>query len=294
MALYSLSRVAYYIPNAGLAAIIIHAIADIIASPKTTYKYVLCLLVFNTSILRLVTQVLAPFSLRMSHLPWGCLRNDLFFHRDRYLYTFDRSRTRKLIWILGIYFSVSASVMLMLIRIAKPRSHWIGVANVQVSSTPSNPNGLSVTRTVFVPFTGDHSIDSNPHVKVRHVAPGIFIYRPDESITYPNAYRLVTEVYNHIKVCTRRGGEAHTSERPGDRPWNDPGPAWWRRKKVGDERDHEGSINERKPVVHAIIFDLSVSSHMDVSGVQALLDAKTKVEYWKQGTVEFHFTNIQT
>jgi len=184
--------------------------------------------------------------------------------------------------------------MLMLIRIAKPRSHWIGVANVQVSSTPSNPNGLSVTRTVFVPFTGDHSIDSNPHVKVRHVAPGIFIYRPDESITYPNAYRLVTEVYNHIKVCTRRGGEAHTSERPGDRPWNDPGPAWWRRKKVGDERDHEGSINERKPVVHAIIFDLSVSSHMDVSGVQALLDAKTKVEYWKQGTVEFHFTNIQT
>jgi len=39
MALYSLSGVAYYIPSAGLAAIIIHAIADIIASPRVTYRY---------------------------------------------------------------------------------------------------------------------------------------------------------------------------------------------------------------------------------------------------------------
>ena len=38
MLLYLLYGVAYYIPNAGLAAIIIHAIADIIASPRTTYR----------------------------------------------------------------------------------------------------------------------------------------------------------------------------------------------------------------------------------------------------------------
>lgn len=183
---------------------------------------------------------------------------------------------------------------LLLIRIARPRSHWVGIATVRVSPTPGSPNGPSVTRTVFVPFTGDHSIDNNPYVKVRHVAPGIFIYRPDESITYPNAYRLVTEIYNHIKVCTRRGGSPQTSIKSEDRPWNDPGPAWWNRRKARDETDHEELINERKPVVHAIIFDLGVSSHIDVSGVQALLDAKAKVEYWKQGPVEFHFANIQT
>ena len=38
MLLYLLYGAAYYIPNAGLAAIIIHAIADIIASPRTTYR----------------------------------------------------------------------------------------------------------------------------------------------------------------------------------------------------------------------------------------------------------------
>lgn len=182
----------------------------------------------------------------------------------------------------------------MLVRIAKPRSHWVGIANVQVNSMHSGLNGQSVTRTVFVPFTGDHSINNNPYVKVRHVAPGVFIYRPDESITYPNASRLVTEVQNHIKVCTRRGGPPPTSLNAADRPWNDPGPSWWNRKKAQSDTDHEEMVNERKPVAHAIIFDLAVCSHMDISGVQALLDAKTKVEYWRQGTVEFHFANIQT
>jgi sodium-independent sulfate anion transporter 11 len=149
-------------------------------------------------------------------------------------------------------------------------------------------------RNVFLPFAGDHSVDNNPYVKVRHVAPGVFIYRPDESITYPNAYRLVSDVYSHIKVCTRRGGPPPTSSNPADRSWSDSGPARWKRKKDHDEIDHEEMINERKPVARAIIFDLSVSSHMDVSGVQALLDVKAKVEYWRQGPVEFHFANIQT
>ena len=38
MSLYLLYGAAYYIPNAGLAAIIIHAISDIIASPRATYR----------------------------------------------------------------------------------------------------------------------------------------------------------------------------------------------------------------------------------------------------------------
>ena len=181
----------------------------------------------------------------------------------------------------------------MLVRIAKPRSHWIGVATVQVNTTTESPDTQSVTRTVFVPFTGEHSVDNNPYVRVRHVAPGVFIYRPDESITYPNAFRLVSDVYSYIKVCTRRGGPPPASFNPVDRPWNDPGPARWRGKKDRDEIDHEEMINERKPVAQAIIFDLAVSSHMDISGVQAFLDVKAKVEYWSQGPVEFHFANIQ-
>jgi sodium-independent sulfate anion transporter 11 len=258
MALYTLSGLAYYIPNAGLAAIIIHAIADIIASPSVTYRF-----------------------WRLS--PFECF----IFLGAVFATIFSSIET-------GIYFSITASLALMLVRIARPRSHWVGIATVQVSPTHGNHTGPSTRRTVFVPFTGDHSIDNNPYVKVRHVAPGVFIYRPDESITYPNSYRLVTEIYNHIKVCTRRGGPPHTSINPGERPWNDPGPAWWNRKKARDLTDHEESINERKPLAHAIIFDLGVSSHIDVTGLQALLDVKAKVEYWKQGPVELHFANIQT
>lgn len=202
-------------------------------------------------------------------------------------------QTRKLIKLLGIYFSVAASVVHMLVRIAKPRSHWIGIATVQVKTTSENTDSQSVSRTVFVPFAGEHSTDNNPYVRVRHVAPGVFIYRPDESITYPNAYRLVSDVHNYIKVCTRRGGSDPASSNLADRPWHDPGPARWRGKKDRDAIDHEEMINERKPFAQAIIFDLAVSSHMDISGVHALLDTKAKVEHWSQGTVEFHFANVQ-
>ena len=154
------------------------------------------------SVLQLMIQALVYLSLRMSHVPWRCLRNSVFDALETGIYTPYWRQTRKLIQLLGIYFSLAASMVHMLVRIAKPRSQWIGIATVQINTTSEPADSQSVSCTIFVPVSGEHGTDNNPYVRVRHVAPGLFIYRPDESITYPNAYRLVSDVPNYIKVCT--------------------------------------------------------------------------------------------
>ena len=118
---------------------------------------------------------------------------------------------------------------------------------MQVNTTSETDDSQSVSRIAFVP-SGEHSTENNAFVMVRHVALGVFIYRPDESITYPNADHLVSDVHNYIKVYTRRGGSNPASSKLADRPWHDPGPARWRSKKDQDEIDHEEMINERNPV----------------------------------------------
>ncbi len=55
MALYTLSGIAYFIPNAGLSAIIVHAIADIIAPPSVTYRHALLSSCVDLSVLLLMT-----------------------------------------------------------------------------------------------------------------------------------------------------------------------------------------------------------------------------------------------
>ena len=77
MLLYLLYGVAYYIPNAGLAAIIIHVLADIIASPRTTYRCAISSSYGWDLALQLMIQAFAYLSLRMSHLPRHCLRNSI-------------------------------------------------------------------------------------------------------------------------------------------------------------------------------------------------------------------------
>ena len=74
MSLYLLYAAAYYIPDAGLAAIIIHAIADIIASPRTTYRCAISSS-YGWHFSLTVDDPGFGVSLRMSHLPRRCLRN---------------------------------------------------------------------------------------------------------------------------------------------------------------------------------------------------------------------------
>ncbi|KAH7889777.1 sulfate transporter family-domain-containing protein [Phlebopus sp. FC_14] len=90
VALYGLTAAFFWIPNAGLSAVIIHAVADLVASPSQVYSY------WRVSPLEFIIWAAAVLVTVFSTI------------ED------------------GIYTSIAASMALLLIRIAHPRGYFLG------------------------------------------------------------------------------------------------------------------------------------------------------------------------
>jgi len=114
----------------------------------------------------------------------------------------------------GIYTSISASLALLLLRVARPRGAFLGKVTVRSSVS-------TVDRDVYLPLTKDGI--TNPYVKVEAPSPGVLIYKFEESYVYPNSYIVYTAIVDYVKVNVRRGKDM-SNVKLGDRPWNDPGP----------------------------------------------------------------------
>ncbi len=118
IALYALTSAFYYIPNAALSALIIHAVADLVASPKQSYGF------WRVSPLEYIIWLAAVLTSIFSSIE------------------------------NGIYASVGASVVLLLFRIARPRGHFLGRVRIR----PENVDENGQTRDVYVPLCGDGGI----------------------------------------------------------------------------------------------------------------------------------------
>ncbi|KAG2146934.1 sulfate transporter family-domain-containing protein [Suillus bovinus] len=238
VALYGLTPAFYWIPSAGLSAVIIHAVADLVASPSQAYSY------WRVSPLEFIIWLAAVLVTVFSTI------------ED------------------GIYTSISASFVLLLIRIAHPRGYFLGKVTLTSDSTES--------REVFVPLPKDGV--TNPYVKVDPTTPGVIVYRFEESYLYTNCAIINSVIVDYVKENMRRGIDFSTIKMA-DRPWNDPGPT------RGNFQTAEATNNE-KPVLHAIVLDFSGVSHIDTTAVQALIDTRTEVQRWADRPVEFHFATI--
>jgi sodium-independent sulfate anion transporter 11 len=205
VALYGLTPAFYWIPNAGLSAVIIHAVADLVASPSQVYSY------WRVSPLEFI-------------IWWAAVLVTVFSTIEN-----------------GIYTSISASLALLLIRMARPRGYFIGKVSLR------NERDSNESREVFVPLRKDGI--TNEHVKVDLPAPGVIVYRFEESYLYPNCSLINSAIVDYVKENTRRGIDFSTM-RPFDRPWNDPGPP----------RGGAAALqvtNDQKPILHAIVLDFS-------------------------------------
>ncbi|EGN96006.1 hypothetical protein SERLA73DRAFT_170446 [Serpula lacrymans var. lacrymans S7.3] len=112
VALYGLTPAFYWIPNAGLSAVIIHAVADLVASLPQAFSF------WRVSPLEFIIWLAAVLVTVFSTI------------ED------------------GIYTSIAASFALLLIRIARPRGSFLGKVTLQVD--PQQPK--SDTREVYVPL----------------------------------------------------------------------------------------------------------------------------------------------
>ncbi|KAH8107156.1 sulfate permease [Cristinia sonorae] len=232
VALYGLTPAFYWIPTAGLSAVIIHAVADLVASPAQVYSF------WRVSPIEFVIWVTAVLVTIFATI------------ED------------------GVYVSIAASLVFLLVRIARPRGKFLGKVMIHTDALP---------REAFLPLHPDNGI-LNPHLKVFPPSPGVVLYRFEESLLYPNGSLVNDMVVDYVKEHTRRGKDM-TNVRASDRPWNDP----------GGKDEHK---NDSKPDLRAIVLDFSAISHIDTTGIQSLIDTRNQVERWADHPVEFHFANI--
>jgi sodium-independent sulfate anion transporter 11 len=106
------------IPNAAISALIIHAVADLVASPAQSYGF-----------------------WRVAPLEW------VIFTAAVVVSVFSSIEN-------GIYTSLAASVVLLLFRIARPRGHFLGRVRIR----PENSTSDADIRDVYVPLCGDGGI----------------------------------------------------------------------------------------------------------------------------------------
>lgn len=207
VALYGLTPAFYWIPTAALSAVIIHAVADLVASPAQVYTY------------------------------WRVSPLEFFIWLAAVLVTVFSTIEN------GIYTSIVSSLALLLLRVAHPRGHFLGKV------TLTNPQNDGESREVFIPLRPDGI--TNPSVKVEPPAPGIIIYRFEESYLYPNCSTVNSTIVDYVKEHMRRGIDVGAIKLQ-DRPWNDPGP-------IAGGAEAAREANMAKPRLRAIILDFSTA-----------------------------------
>jgi len=101
----------------------------------------------------------------------------------------------------GIYTSIIASIVILVVRIARPRGSVLGRVAVHGKDEKQS-------REIYVPMERTGSSREalvHPHLVVDPPLPGVIIFRPEESVLYPNAVLLTSGLFEYIKQNTRTG-----------------------------------------------------------------------------------------
>ncbi|KAJ3075410.1 hypothetical protein HDU98_008239 [Podochytrium sp. JEL0797] len=166
----------------------------------------------------------------------------------------------------SIYVSVCYSLFVLLLRIARP----------EIKILSRNAYGSWIDESEADEFYGGGVEDPSPK--------GVLVFRPEESLTYPNSTYLLTRfkriVGEKFEWCCEGGaGES------GERVWNDDGEERKeRRRRLG---------MESLPSLRAVVFDMSAVNHIDYTGLQTLLDCKQDLERFSGQRVPFHFAYVR-
>ncbi|RIB04058.1 sulfate transporter family-domain-containing protein [Gigaspora rosea] len=226
--LYFLTPAFYYIPNAALSAVIIHAVLNLISGPA-----------YIKQIWKIQFWDFMVFVL-------GVVFN-FFFNVE-----------------IGIYVSAGVALVLLLVRLARPRFYALG--RLEIASSGSK-------QFTYVPLCPMFQTAQSP-------PDGVLIFRFDESLTYPNSSYVEDQIVNYVKSHTRR--VTNNSEKVSDRSWSD----------VSSDYENKAIEMSKLPKLNAIVFDFSAVSTIDSTGVQALVDIKKHLEKHTGDVIEYHFANI--
>lgn len=254
LALYALTKVFYYIPSASLAAIIIHAVGDLITPPNVVYQF------WETSPLEVVIFFAGVFATIFS--------------------TIEN----------GIYATIAASAGLLLWR--QLFTHGAILGRVQIIrgtsnsiSRHENAGPSSRVRVAYLPVS--HKDGSNPLIEPESPYPGILVFRFTEGFTYLNQQGYMDELVAHAQTIAR----ATTLDRfakLGDRPWNDPGPRRGQQVNLDDNRPTLRAII----LDFSAVNHVDVTSVQGLIDVRAQLDRYAAPDYveWHFASINSRWT----
>ena len=260
LAIYALPALFFYIPKSSLSAVIIHAVGDLITPPSVTYQF------------------------------WRVSPIDaLIFLMGVIVIIFSTIET-------GIYCTICVSLAVLLFRTAKAQGHFLGFVQIHsvvgdhlLDGSQGNINtnfDADNSRRVWLP-TSRHD-GTNPYVKVHQPAPGIFVYRVSDGFNYPNANHYTDHLVKHIFKTTRRT-DPEAWEKPGDRPWNDPGPTRTERRLLRAQEPPTTPL----PTLRGVILDFSAVNNVDVTSCQNLIDVRNQLDRWASpNRVQWHFAHV--
>ena len=266
LALYALTGVFRYIPQAALAGLIIHAVCNLLTPPKNLYKY----------------WQLAPLELFIWVVGVAVA-------------IFDSLET-------SIYCGIALSFVLLLVRLARTKGEFLGRVSAYrvvdelrdcsdessedesraASEKSKTRRSQSSERDIYMPLNRKDA--SNPNIKVETPYPGVFVYRFTEGYNYTNQAMHVDALVTYVTSNTRRTSEEQF-EKESDRLWNDPGSSKTESKLDDDDND--------KPLLRAVVLDFAAVNNMDVTSIQGLIDLRNALDrYCAPDAVEIHFANI--
>ena len=243
LSLYTLTPLFYYIPSSVLAAVIVPAMPDLISSPKTISH------IFKTSFLDFL-----GFLIALIVTIFSSIQN-------------------------AIYAAVAFSLVIMLLRVARPQSGVL-TRSEQAGWVDAEGEGYQ---------TG----------KYFHQAPsGIVVFRPYEALNYPNSGYLAATLSKIISDNYRYNGP---SIPVGDRSWNDTASGdtdtahggGGRGSRNGGGSGDNSEQHATRPLLRAVVFDFSAVNWIDYTGLQSLLDVGEELARFAGRNVPFHFAHVR-
>ncbi|CAF4130722.1 unnamed protein product [Rotaria sordida] len=182
LSIYVLTGIFYWISQACLAAVIIHAIGDVIIEPKTLKRF------WQINPIEFFIFLFGVLAIIFSTIE------------------------------IGIYITIISSIVLLLFRMAKVHGKFIGRVEIQQMKLNFNSYSHITTRNIYIPF--DHSDGSNPNIiPISSSNNGIFIYRLNESFLYPNINYYMEHFIEHIFHETKPD-KINRYNSIGEQPWN--------------------------------------------------------------------------
>lgn len=293
LALYVLTPVFWFIPNAALAGLIVHCTVGLIAKPRVVVRY------------------------------WRLASFEGFIWVAGVAIAFFTDLET------AIYVTVGLSFGMLLFRMARSPGRFRGAVRVrrvgreghtanhrdddadsvhthfdETSSTetpqqapPQPRTHTEAPRTVYLPYPSPASTAPlNPQVTISPPYPGIFIYRPAEPFNYLNQASHIAHITTHIKALTRRT-TLDDGIRDADRLWCEAPPPKSHLTPKPSTCDASSTStaegDEELPLLRAVILDFSTVNVIDITTLNGLIELRAGLDRWAAPErVGWHFANV--